>query len=196
MGCGCGSVGRAAASDTRDPRFEPCHPQNLIYLFIIEKTKMKKKRLGMIHLLKIICNIDSMTGPTSQKLPISNSNPTWFGKLRWWSIVIKRNYCTANLPLVRSSIKWVWHKTQPPGSQGGPPPSWRRRGSCTSRRRRPRRAASPGFRSGRRHGHGGWGQHSKKFNPSEIFFEFLEYQERRLSQGQRIEHLRDVIRQV
>ena len=51
----CGSVGRAVASDTRGPRFKFSHWQNFIYiehLFTvncdIEKTKIKKKRPGMV----------------------------------------------------------------------------------------------------------------------------------------------------
>ena len=49
MGNGGGSVGRAIASDTRDPWFEFCHRQNFIYQLYnqnTEKTKIKKKRLG------------------------------------------------------------------------------------------------------------------------------------------------------
>ena len=30
-GRGCGAVGRAVASDTRDPWFESCHQQNFVY---------------------------------------------------------------------------------------------------------------------------------------------------------------------
>ena len=50
-GSGCGSVGRAVASDTRDPQFESSHWQTFIKnLFIVncaEKTKkVKKKEAG------------------------------------------------------------------------------------------------------------------------------------------------------
>ena len=52
----CGSVDRAVSSDTRDPWFESCHWQNLYWTLFpfncIEKTKIKKKRLGMAHFLK------------------------------------------------------------------------------------------------------------------------------------------------
>ena len=48
VGSGCGSVGRAVDSDTRGPRFDSSHQQNLYgtfgYLFTInciEKTKIK-----------------------------------------------------------------------------------------------------------------------------------------------------------
>ena len=34
-GSGCGSVGRAVASDTRDPRFESSHWQKFIYILNI-----------------------------------------------------------------------------------------------------------------------------------------------------------------
>ena len=57
MGSGCGSVGRAVASDTRGPRFKSSHWQNYIeHLFTvncIEKTKIRKKRPGMAHLKNI-----------------------------------------------------------------------------------------------------------------------------------------------
>ena len=56
VGSGCGSVGREVASNTRGPRFESSHWQNLnwtcIYLFTINciaKTKINKKRPGMAH---------------------------------------------------------------------------------------------------------------------------------------------------
>ena len=58
LGSGCGSVGRAVASDPRGPRFEFSHWQTFkskIYLFTvncIEKTKIKKKRPGMAHFYK------------------------------------------------------------------------------------------------------------------------------------------------
>ena len=45
-GCG-GSVGRAIASHTRDPRFESSHRQDFIMNIFVEKTKIKKKRSGM-----------------------------------------------------------------------------------------------------------------------------------------------------
>ena len=51
-GSGCGSVGRAVASDTRGSRFESSHWQTFIsdiYLFTvncIEKMKIKKKEAG------------------------------------------------------------------------------------------------------------------------------------------------------
>ena len=45
LGSGCGSFGRAVASDNRGPRFESSHQRNFIHLFTInciEKTKIKK----------------------------------------------------------------------------------------------------------------------------------------------------------
>ena len=42
-GSGCGSVGRAVASDTRDPQFETRHPQNFIYQLYNRKEKKKKR---------------------------------------------------------------------------------------------------------------------------------------------------------
>ena len=53
MGSGGGSGGRAVASETRDPQFEPSHWRILkMYLLnvnCIEKTKIKKKRPGRAH---------------------------------------------------------------------------------------------------------------------------------------------------
>ena len=43
MGSGCGSVGRAASSDTRDPRFESRHGQNFICQMYNRKDKNKEK---------------------------------------------------------------------------------------------------------------------------------------------------------
>ena len=48
MGSGCGSVGRAVASDTGGPLFESSHWQTLAkfispIVYCIEKTKIKKK---------------------------------------------------------------------------------------------------------------------------------------------------------
>ena len=51
LGSCCGSVGRAVVSDTRCPRFDSSHRQNLYQTFVflftvyfIEKTKINKKR--------------------------------------------------------------------------------------------------------------------------------------------------------
>ena len=59
MGSGCGSVGRAVASDTGGPRFESSHGKllylTLRFLFTVncnEKTKIKKKMVGMAHFFK------------------------------------------------------------------------------------------------------------------------------------------------
>ena len=51
VGSGCGTVGRAVASDARDPRFESSHRQfNLLpfdcFINCIENMKMKKKEAG------------------------------------------------------------------------------------------------------------------------------------------------------
>ena len=56
LGSGCGAVGRAIASNTRDPQFESSH--RLYYLLsillknCIEKTKIKKKRSVMVQFMK------------------------------------------------------------------------------------------------------------------------------------------------
>ena len=49
MGSGCGSVGRAVASDNTGPRFESSHKQSLYYLYsvnCIEKTKIDENEAG------------------------------------------------------------------------------------------------------------------------------------------------------
>ena len=52
-GSGCGTVGRAVASDTRDPRFESQHRQKFIcQLHYMEKAKIKQTRPGKAHLKK------------------------------------------------------------------------------------------------------------------------------------------------
>ena len=60
LGSGCGSVGSAVASNSRCPRFESSHWQNLYWTFVylftincIEKTKINKKRPGMAHFFKL-----------------------------------------------------------------------------------------------------------------------------------------------
>ena len=50
MGSGCGSVGRAVASDTRDLWFESSH---LSIINCIGKTNIKKKRPGLAHIKNI-----------------------------------------------------------------------------------------------------------------------------------------------
>ena len=47
LGSGCGSVGRAVASDSRQKNYIEHFTVNCI-----EKTKIKKKRLGRAHFLK------------------------------------------------------------------------------------------------------------------------------------------------
>ena len=54
-GCGCRSISRAVASDTRGPLFEFSLGKILLqrYLLLtVEKTKIKKKRPGMAQFLK------------------------------------------------------------------------------------------------------------------------------------------------
>ena len=60
LGSGCGSVGRAVASDTRDPRFEFRHQQNFICQLYKSKDKNIKKRPGIAQL-----NLEKFSG--SQK---------------------------------------------------------------------------------------------------------------------------------
>ena len=61
-GSGCGSVGRAVASNSRGPWYKSRHWQKIyIEHFIvncIEKTKIKKKRPGRAHLKKDILLIE------------------------------------------------------------------------------------------------------------------------------------------
>ena len=59
-GSGCGSVGRADASDTRGPRFKSSHQQKNIYILKIcllstvnQKDENKEKEAGKAYLFKI-----------------------------------------------------------------------------------------------------------------------------------------------
>ena len=60
ISCGCGSVGRAVATDTRGPRIESSHWQKITNIYLtfvncqlcIEKTKIKKKRPGLDYFFK------------------------------------------------------------------------------------------------------------------------------------------------
>ena len=55
VGSGGGLVGRAVASDSRDPLFDSRHQQNYtsqLYIQSIEETKIKEKRPGIAHLVK------------------------------------------------------------------------------------------------------------------------------------------------
>ena len=68
MGSGCGSVGRAVASDTRCRWFKSSHWQKFIFILNIcllsteyLKTKIKKKRPGMVHFLTARPNVHSET---------------------------------------------------------------------------------------------------------------------------------------
>ena len=52
MGSDCGSVGRAVASDTRDPVFKSSQWQNFTHklMLTVEKSKIKKKETANGHL--------------------------------------------------------------------------------------------------------------------------------------------------
>ena len=52
MGSGCDSVGRAVASDTREPQFGTIGKFPFLTINCIEKTKIKKERPGMAQFLK------------------------------------------------------------------------------------------------------------------------------------------------
>ena len=56
---GCGTVGRAVASDTRGPRFGSRHRQilNLCTVNCIERTKINKKRPGMAQFWNFLLHI-------------------------------------------------------------------------------------------------------------------------------------------
>ena len=60
-GSGCGAVGRAVVPDTRGPQFESSH-RKLLYLCAsnrIEKTKIKKKRPGIVQFFDTVLYDDS-----------------------------------------------------------------------------------------------------------------------------------------
>ena len=74
QGSGCGSVGRAVASDTKGPRFESSHRQKFLYFYstfdyyqlCIGKTKIKKNRPGMAHFLT--SDQDSLFQPSTRSM--------------------------------------------------------------------------------------------------------------------------------
>ena len=75
MASGCGSIGKAVASNTRGPRFKSSHRQNLywifVYLFIInsiEKTKINKKRPELPTFKKNVWHHVPLTSPSPSRL--------------------------------------------------------------------------------------------------------------------------------
>ena len=73
VGSGCGSVGRAVASNTRGPRFESSHRQKKLYIYwtfvycqlCIEKTKKEKEAGNGPFLKKLRCGKDKNIMRTS-----------------------------------------------------------------------------------------------------------------------------------
>ena len=93
MGSGCGSVGRAVASDVRGPRFISSHRRNLNWTLFtvnwIEKTKIKKKEVGNGPFLKkhFLYSLDSVAPWQSSGTPLHRrrtSHP-WHPVLGWIS---------------------------------------------------------------------------------------------------------------
>ena len=73
LGCGCGSVGRAVASNARGPQFKYSHRQKLYWTFTvncIEKMKIKKKEAGNDPFKKdwLLGNSDARSVLSSQLL--------------------------------------------------------------------------------------------------------------------------------
>ena len=62
-GSGCGSAGRAVASDTRDPQFEPSHQQNFTYQLCHGKDENKEKEAGNGPLKKFCSEIFKVQTP-------------------------------------------------------------------------------------------------------------------------------------
>ena len=106
LGRGCGAVGRAVASDTRDPRFESQHPLT-IYLFIcqlydiMEKTKIKKTRLRWARQQNILL----------YKLATLKLNLRWTYGIR--SIVISTNSQTITDVFTRGMEKGGFCRNSP-----------------------------------------------------------------------------------
>ena len=93
MGSGCGSVGRAVASNVRGPRFISSHRRNLNWTLFtvnwIEKTKIKKKEVGNGPFLKkhFLYSLDSVAPWQSSGTPLHRrrtSHP-WHPVLGWIS---------------------------------------------------------------------------------------------------------------
>ena len=58
-GSGCGSVGRAVASNSRGPRFKSRHRKKFIFNILLSnvlKRRNKEKEAGKVHCLKKISN--------------------------------------------------------------------------------------------------------------------------------------------
>ena len=54
-GSGCESVDRVVASYTKSPWFESSHQQkNILNMYFLEKTKIKKKKPGMAHFISTV----------------------------------------------------------------------------------------------------------------------------------------------
>ena len=61
LGSGCGSVGRAVASNTRGPWFESLYyMEHLFTVICIEKTKIKKKRPGTAGPFFVMCILSKL----------------------------------------------------------------------------------------------------------------------------------------
>ena len=69
-GVGCCSIGRAVASNTRDPWFEPCHWQNFIHQLLNKKDKNNKKETrndGPFKKVQLLKESQKSIGPLSVK---------------------------------------------------------------------------------------------------------------------------------
>ena len=54
MGSGCGSIGKAVTSNTRDPRLEPRHQRKVIYQLYNIEDENKEKEAGNGPSLKTV----------------------------------------------------------------------------------------------------------------------------------------------
>ena len=73
LGSGCGSVGRAVASDTKGPRFESSHRANITFVYCqvnwLDKNKEKELRNGEFKINH---------GCFGHHIPtVSSSHPGW-----------------------------------------------------------------------------------------------------------------------
>ena len=89
-GSGCGSVGRAVASDTRGPRFESSHIIYIEHSFsvnCIEKTKIKLKEAGNGPFFKKRSSVECLSSPCSTVPPSVSGCP---GSMQWVKVNDKK----------------------------------------------------------------------------------------------------------
>ena len=100
LGSGCGSVGRAVASNSGGPWFESSHQQKFIlniYCQLKKTTKIKKKRPGMAHFLKKSANFNSNIWSHWRLLWLKSCKDVFSWKNRQNGSILRSNILTKTL---------------------------------------------------------------------------------------------------